>query len=238
MELNKIYLGDCYELIKQIPDNSVDLIYTDPPYLFQNGGFGSGMFKDKKCPYGDIRNTILVRGIDNSILDEFVRVMKRINIYIWCNKAQVPEYLNFFAQYDCLFEILTWHKTNPTPITNNTFLPDTEYCLYFRERGVLLNDGYELKSKFHISNTNKNDKDDFHHPTIKPLELVKRHILHSTAENALVLDTFIGSGTTAIACRELNRQFIGFEIDPKWHKIAVDRLNNIDANGQISMLAR
>ncbi|GHU98387.1 hypothetical protein FACS1894211_02050 [Clostridia bacterium] len=65
-----------------------------------------------------------------------------------------------------------------------------------------------------------------------------RHLKHATSETDIVLDPFIGSGTTAVACKELNRQYIGFEIDPKWHKIATDRLNNIDAHGQISMMTR
>jgi DNA modification methylase len=126
-----------------------------------------------------------------------------------------------------MFEILTWNKTNPTPMTNNTFLPDIEYCLYFREKGVPLNDGYELKSKWYISPINKNDKDLFNHPTIKPLELVKRHIKHTTQENDIVLDCFMGSGTTAVACKELGRHYIGFEVNPKYYQIAIDRVNGL-----------
>ena len=100
---------------------------------------------------------------------------------------------------------------------------------------ALLGD-YELKSKYYISPLNMNDKDDYGHPTIKPLELVKRHIKNSTNENDLVLDPFMGSGTTAVACKELGRNFIGFEIDEKYHKIAVDRLNGIKKDGQMSLL--
>lgn len=107
-----------------------------------------------------------------------------------------------------------------------------------REYGVKLNDGYDLKSKFYISGANKSDKDLFTHPTIKPLELVKRHLLHTTQPNDIVLDCFMGSGTTAVACQEIGRQFIGFEIEPKWVKVANDRLNKIDANGQICMFLR
>ena len=118
------------------------------------------------------------------------------------------------------------------------WLPDLEYCVHIREKGVPLNDGYELKSKYYVSPANKSDKDLFNHPTIKPLELVKRHILHATQPNDIVLDTFIGSGTTAIACQETNRQFIGFEIEPKWVKVANDRLNKIDQNNQICMFLR
>ena len=134
--------------------------------------------------------------------------------------------------------MLVWGKTNPQPSTNNTWLPDLEYCVYFREKGVPLNDGYELKSKWYTSAINKNDKDLFNHPTIKPLPLVKRHILHATQPNDIVLDTFMGSGTTAVACLETDRQFVGFEIDEKWCKIANDRIKGISANGQMSLFLR
>ena len=135
----------------------------------------------------------------------------------------------------CMFEILTWNKTNPTPMTNNTFLPDIEYCLMFRESGCRLNDGYEFKSKWYISPINKTDKETYNHPTIKPLELVKRHLLHSTQPGDIVLDCFCGSGTTCVAAKELGRRYIGMEIEPTYYKIACDRLNGIDAKGQTSI---
>ena len=91
---------------------------------------------------------------------------------------------------------------------------------------------------YFVSRANKSDKDTFEHPTIKPLLFVKRHLLHATQPNDIVLDCFMGSGTTAIACKEIGRQFIGFEISEKWCQVANDRLNNIDANGQISLFAR
>lgn len=141
--------------------------------------------------------------------------------------------MNYFIAKGCVYEILVWCKTNPIPQCNNVWLPDLEYCLMFREKGkTKLNDGYELKSKWYISPINKADKDDYNHPTIKPLELVKRHILHSTQRGDIVLDTFLGSGTTAVACKETGRKYIGFEIDKTYYKIACDRLNGIDQKGQ------
>ena len=110
-----------------------------------------------------------------------------------------------------------------------------EYCLYLREEGIALNDGYELKSKWYTSPINQSDKEKFKHPTIKPLELVKRHILHTTQQNDIVLDCFCDSGTTCVACKETGRRYIGMEIDPEYYKIAVDRLNGILANGQTSI---
>lgn len=131
--------------------------------------------------------------------------------------------------------ILVWCKTNPIPTTNNNWLSDIEYCIYVRGEGVRLNDGYELKSKWYQSPINQSDKDLYKHPTIKPLELVKRHILHSTQPNDIVLDCFAGSGTTCLAAKETGRRYIGMEIDKEYHKIAVNRLNGITAQGQISI---
>lgn len=236
LELNKIHLGDSYELIKQIPNKSIDLIYTDIPYDIQDGG-GGGFMRERVERVRDKELVGLKDGINYAILDEFVRVMKDINIYIWCNKRQILSILNYFNDKDTLYEILTWNKINPIPMTSNTWLSDIEYCLYFRSRGFKLNDGYELKSKWHTSPINKADKDEFSHPTIKPLELVKRHILHTTQPNDIVFDPFMGSGTTAVASKELGRQYIGMEIDAKWHKIAVDRVNGINAKGEISLFA-
>lgn len=100
------------------------------------------------------------------------------------------------------------------------------------KRWIKLNDGYELKSKWYISPINQSDKEKFKHPTIKPLNLVERHIKHATQENDIVLDCFCGSGTTCVACKNTNRRYIGIELNSKWHKVAVDRLNNVQADGQ------
>lgn len=236
--VNTIQFGDCYELIKQIPDKSIDLILTDPPYDFHCGSaHGGGIFKNRIVKPGqDIIDLKINKGIDNKILTEFIRIMKHVNLFIWCNKEQIKDYLNFFLSDNISFEILTWHKSNPTPLTKNTYLPDTEYCLYFREKSkVKLNDGYELKHKYWITNTNKDDKDSYLHPTVKPLEIIKQEILHTTQPNDIILDCFCGSGTTCVAAKETGRRFIGMEINPKYYKIAVDRLNGINANGQTSI---
>ena len=236
VETNKIYHADCYDLIKQIPDKSIDCIYTDIPYLHMQGGSGSGALA-KRIKTKSQGIIAISNGIDFKILDEFVRVMKKINCFIWCSKLQIFDILKYFvADLKCNFEVLTWCKTNPTPQINNSWLPDVEYCLYFRESGVPLNDGYHLKSKWYSSAININDKNMFNHPTIKPLDLVKRHLRHTTQADDVILDPFIGSGTTAIACKETNRQYIGIEINTEYHKIAVDRTNNINAKGQVSFV--
>ena len=235
--INTIQLGNCYELIKDIPDKSIDLVYIDVPYLFSHGKGGAGALSKRVNRLMSEELYKVKDGIDYSIFDDLCRVMKYIYIYIWCSKEQILDIMKYFIEEKkCNYEILVWHKTNPIPMTDNTYLPDLEYCLMFREKGkTKLNSGYELKSKWYVSPINKSDKDKYNHPTIKPLELVKRHILHSTQPNNIVLDCFCGSGTTCVACKETGRRFIGMEIDPEYHKIAVDRLNGINANGQTSI---
>lgn len=232
--------GDCYKLIKDIPDKSIDLVYIDIPYLFEQGGQEekkSELAKRiKKQTYGELGQ--IINGIDYSIFDELCRVMKYIYIYIWCSKEQILDITKYFVeQKKCRVNYLVWCKTNPTPMTNDVWLPDVEYCLCFKGKNApRYNDGYELKSKWYISEKNKRDKYLYEHPTIKPLELVKRHILHSTNEGDTVLDCFMGSGTTGVACKETGRNFIGMEIDDKYFKIAQDRLNGITASGQIGFM--
>jgi DNA modification methylase len=175
------------------------------------------------------------KGIDYSIFEDFIRVSKKLNLFIWCSRLQIPEILNYFREH--MYEILVWCKTNPIPTGNNSYLSDVEYCLYFRDSGVRLNDGYNLKSKWYISGINQKDKDKFLHPTIKPLDLVSRHILHASQYGDIVLDPFVGSGTTALATKNIGRQYIGFECNKQWYDIAVNRLNGIQANGQTTFLA-
>jgi len=231
---NNIYQGDCYDLIKQIPDKSIDCIYTDIPYEYEKGGCSesSQVAKNIKHNQTELLDADIVDGINYDIFKEYVRVLKNINIFIWCSKLQIFPILKWFKENtNTTMQILVWCKTNPTPACNGNWLPDIEYCLYFN-RGTKLNDGYVLKSKWYLSAKNKKDKDKYKHPTIKPLELVERHLKHTTQRGGVVLDTFMGSGTTCVACKNTDRQYIGFELNEEYFNIAKDRLNNIEHSGQ------
>ncbi|MEE3344288.1 MAG: DNA methyltransferase [Bacilli bacterium] len=235
--INTIQLGNCYELIKDIPDKSIDLVIIDPPYEITNGVHTSGFLKNRNelDTTKQIFEKKLEIGIKNDILNELIRVMRKINIYIWCNKKQLLQYLSFFENYNVMFECIIWNKYNCIPLTYNTYLPDKEYCLYFKEKGITLNNTYETSKTVYSIPINVADKKIYKHPTIKPLEIVKNTILNSSKENDIVLDCFCGSGTTCLAAKETGRRYIGMEIDPEYHKIAVNRLNGITAQGQISI---
>jgi len=94
LKLNQIYLGDSYELIRKIPDKSIDLIYTDIPYFYKGGGAKVSKLSERK-----VRNKEelinISSGIDYSIFDEFIRILKTINICIWCSREQMLDIMNY-----------------------------------------------------------------------------------------------------------------------------------------------
>lgn len=221
-----LYNDDCMRVLKEMPDKSVDLVIIDPPYDIENRGGGIYTQADKHYVYelDDIKN-----GFDESVLDELCRVMKKINIYIWCSQKQIPMLLDYFYnKKKCNWNLLTWHKTNPIPACGNKYLTDTEYLLFFREKGVKIYGSFDTKLTYYVTPLNVKDKKLYNHPTIKPLNIIKNIVVNSSNENDVVLDCFMGSGTTGVACKELNRKFIGIEIDKTYFDTAVDRIERGD----------
>ena len=181
MELNNIYLGDAYKLIKEVPDKSVDLIITDPPYEIE-GIHGSGILKERNNNHAfeQLAESDLDKGIDYAILDDFMRVMKVPNIYIFCNKPMLPKYYKYFVEeHGCNWEILILAKTDPIPFCGTHYLVDKEYCLFFWKTGAYLNIPFDRAKTVFIKKRNVLDKKDFKHPTIKPIDLVEILIQNS-----------------------------------------------------------
>lgn len=225
----KLYNADAYKVLKEIPDKSIDLIVTDPPYLIESTDAGSNtpLSRSIQNMNNELKNGILTEGITNDILEDFVRVCKNINIYIWCNHKQIPQYLDFFVTKNgCKFDILIWNKTNATPLFNNKYLTDKEYCLYFRRGGYCNPSSYDAAKTVYYQPINAKDKTRYEHPTIKPLNIIENLIKNSSKEGDVVLDAFMGSGTTGVACKALKRDFIGIELDQHFFEIAENRINN------------
>lgn len=227
METNKIVCGDAYELIKNLPDKSVDLIITDPPYDFGAKLHGSGIMKCRTHNFDEqINDSDIATGFDLSILGEWCRVLKGINVYVWCNKNQIIPYLDYFVKgKGCNFEIIVWQKEAPTPFCGTHYLKDKEYCLYFWETGVSPHIPYERAQTVYRTAKNIEDKRKYKHPTIKPLEIIVNMVLNSSNGGGdIVLDPFAGSGTTGVACKMTGRNYLLFEKNPEWAKVAEDRL--------------
>lgn len=223
MELNKIYNMDCLEGMKDMP--RPDLIVTDPPYEFE--AMGGGVHRvgsGGAVKYQDIIDI----GTNHFDFDKFVPALldlqkDKVNAYFFCNKVLVPKYLNEATKRGLNFDILALRKVNPLPAKASSYMPELEYIIFLRSPGVLFNNHYSIdhyKKVFDV----KIGHSTLVHPNQKPKELIKRFIKISSAEGGIVFDPFMGSGTTALACKELKRQWIGFEISKKYCDIAEKRL--------------
>ena len=232
VETNKIYNLNCFELIPQIDDKSIDLMVTDPPYLFDNGRWHSSKAMGEKAILGKgsifdtnnmIYNEMSKFGIDDifRFLDLVLPKFKIPNMYICCSDTQVPIYGMWARENGLHFQILTWEK--PLSVINkNRFSTNVEFICRIYDFGTALNkvNQNELYNKVIHVPTEKVKL----HPTQKPVELLERLIMLSSNENDIVFDPFIGSGTTAIACLKANRRFIGCEITEQYCNIAIKRI--------------
>lgn len=223
MILDRIVLGDAYQLIKEVPDHSVDLIMTDPPYAYESLQGGGIMTKRKYNQ--ELMDSGLQNGFSMTILDDFVRVLKKINCYIWCNKNQIYDYVSYFVKkLHCNWEIIVWAKTNPIPFTGGHYLVDKEYCLYFWEKGVPLDISYKTGKTVFMTHTNKEDKKKYGHPTIKPSNIIEVLVRNSCPSGGVTLDPFSGTGTTSVACKRLGIHYVAFEINETFYEVSCERL--------------
>lgn len=236
-----LHKGDCLELLKGIPDESIDLVVTDPPYLLETDG--AGIFGTKAENYGGERYVMknidfMKNGVSEDVLDELCRVLKKINIYVWCSQKQLPIFYKYFVEKKkCNWNLLTWHKTNPTPTCGNKYLTDTEYCLFFREKGVKVYGEYATKLTYYVTPINSQDRKKYGHPTIKPLDIIQNLIINSSQKGDTVLDCFMGSGTTGVACINTNRNFIGIELDEQYFNVAQERIKQAKSSWLDNLLS-
>ena len=215
--MNKLIHGNCADELKKLPARSIDLVCTDPPYIVAARGAG---IAGRRRYLKDITARRLDHGFDLSLLNEFLRVLKTPNIIIFCSRLQLRDYLNWAHDADLRWALLCWHKTNPTPLTNNNYLPDTEYILHFW-RNRKLGGRYQTKRRFYVQ---ANERHKLEHPTVKPLNIVMNLIENATDPGDVVLDPFLGSGTTAVAAKMLGRQFVGIECVSQYVDLARGRI--------------
>lgn len=238
MSNNKKFIlkqGDCLKVMKKMSDRSVDLVVTDPPYEVSTSGGGLYTQDDKRY----VKELIGIKdGFDFKILDELVRVMKKVNIYLFCSQKQIPKLLDYFLnniknkehilyKRKVNWNLISWHKTNPVPACGNKYLSDTEYILFFREAGVKVFGSFNTKRTHYETPLWVKDKKIYNHPTCKPVFILENFIENSTLNGNVVLDPFMGSGSTGEAAIKKGRNFIGIEIDQGYFNTAKLRLENI-----------
>jgi len=212
--------------MKLIPDCSIDLVVTDPPYKMNHstGGCTSIGFKEKW--QGNIKagNTVMNFNTDikfSEWLPEIYRVLKPdSHTYIFTNDKNISELLIETKKAGFkLSNLLVWHKNNCTP--NRYYMKNGEFILFlYKGKAKPIND---MSSKTIVEIKNINGKNKLH-ATEKPIDLLEIYIKNSSNEGDIILDPFMGSGSTAVACINTGRNYLGFEIDEEYYNVINQRI--------------
>lgn len=230
--INKILCGDCLKILPLVPDNSIDMVFTDPPYQFisvgktglQGGGF---MKPENKKHLEKIKESFGINYSPEQYLAECKRILKKFNGYFFTNKTLLTRYIAFAEKNRYKWELLLWLKPNPCPLNKSHYLIDKEYIVFIKEPTAYFNSNLGYEKYFTYRSYPIGKKGTFH-PTEKPLSIVKDLIEISSKENDIIFDGYIGSGTTAIGAKQLNRRYIGVEISEEYCKIAENRLRQTE----------
>lgn len=239
---NQIIHGDCLIELKRIPDNSIDCIITDPPYMISQKGKSIGRKSlnskswkrnmDIKLDFGEWDNfdseEEFFRFTENWF-KECSRVLKEKGwIYIFFDKQKIGYFdLTLSKKYGIKGRtIFAWLKSNPVPSFRKVnWLSASEFIWVGSKGECKLKNFLMQKEMFNYMITpNKSSYGETSHPTEKPLLLLEKLIKVNTNEGDIVLDPFLGSGTTAIACINLNRKFIGIEKNEGYFNMAKERI--------------
>ena len=221
----KLYNENCLNVLKNIEDNTIDLIVTDPPYkVTQKGNKGTmgGMIAKEINAKGKafLHNDINIK----DYINELFRVLKpNSHCYLMTNHVNLQEFLNETIKAGFHFtKCLIWNKQNK--IANQYYMSQFEYILFLRKGKAKPINNSGCSDILSIPNKKTKINNVNIHDTEKPVNLMKILIENSSNENDLVLDLFMGSGSTGLACKMSKRNFIGVEIDKRYFNIAKERI--------------
>jgi DNA modification methylase len=203
----------CLDISKQMPDNSVDLVITDPPY---------GVRKKEK--WDD--KIYFLNSIENW-LKEYYRVSK-LGVIWFCADIMIPEIMRITSKNNIVFHrLLIWNKPSGSQYTGairNKIWYSIEPILVFLKNENLTKIKNIQNYSYASFDARTIPQKKYNHPTVKPTNLMEWLIKHYSEEGHIILDPFMGSGTTGVACKNLNRNFIGIELNPEYCEIAKQRI--------------
>lgn len=231
--IDKIICGDCIEVMQQMPDKSVGLIVTSPPYNLKNST-GNGM-KDGRG--GKWANAALQNGYSNhddcmphekyvawqrSCLEEMMRVLMNDGAIFYNHKWRVQDGIlqdrqDIVSGFP-IRQIIIWRRKGGINFNRGYFLPTYEVIYLIAKKGFKLAPKANAYGDVWEFGQELNNP----HPAPFPVDLIERIIGSTTAE--IILDPFIGSGTTAVAAKNLGRKYIGIDISPEYCEMAEDRI--------------
>jgi site-specific DNA-methyltransferase (adenine-specific)/modification methylase len=216
MNFDYIENGDCLKLMKELPDKCVDVAFTSPPYNRKRN--------DKYSFYDDTISDYY--GFLLSTIENLRRIVKRhiiLNVQTnYYNKKDIYRLIGTYA--DHIQNIIIWEKTNPMPASGTNITNAFEYFFVIGDKPLKANGTY-VKN---IISTSVNSNMPKEHKAVMKKEVCDWFIKQFTNENDIVIDPFLGTGTTAVSCIEQGRHYIGFELEPKYFDICCKRLDDVE----------
>ena len=221
MELNRIYNEDCLEGMKRIPDGSVDLIVTDPPYLIN---YKTGHRKDKAHRFNDV----ILNDDNEQLITDYVKECYRIlkedsAMYLFCSSHKVDFFKRELEKEFSIKNMIIWVKNNHTAGDLESAFGRKYEIVFLVNKGQRKFNGERLTDIWEFPRVSGDGQ---LHQNQKPIELIKRCIEKHSNVGDVVFDGFMGSGTTAAAALDTNRNYIGFELDEYYFNVAEKRLKN------------
>lgn len=227
IDYDYIERGDCLELMKDIPDASIDLIVTDPPYLMS---YRTNRRKDKShefCSPIDGDN-------DPRLIENYIRECHRIlkddsAMYMFCNSNKVDYFKRELEKHFKVKNLIVWVKNNHTAGDLKAQFGKQYEFIFLVNKGRAHIRGKRITDIWSFDGVRGNAQV---HQNQKPVELLEQCILKHSDEGDLIFDGFLGSGSTCVACVNTNRHYIGFELDEKYFDIACQRLDEAEKRNE------
>lgn len=221
--------GDSLKLIKEIPDNSIDLIFTDPPYNIGKHSTGNIPLPGRTPMNNDVAEWDWKDFSPEEWVEDFIRILKPTgNLFIFTSYNQLGRWYNALDHRFDTSQFMIWHKTNPAPkIFKAGFLNSCEmiFCCWNKKHTWNFISQKEMHNFIESPICMKPERlSEPKHPAQKPVSILKKIITIASNENDIVLDPFMGVGSTGIASLDLNRKFIGFELEEEYFHAAKKRL--------------
>ena len=238
VNLNNIYNVDCINGLKNLCDNSIDCVVTSPPYnkrFFCNQKKSNQIWEKFNIDYLSYNDDMPIQEYEEWLIEVINLMLKKLkpNGSIFFNHKpirhnnQIYHPLSFILRSNAtIYQEIVWNRKNSPNIRNDILIPCTER-IFWLTKGKPTVYREQLSKEFTSEVWDITVEQQKNHPAPFPLLLAKNCIQLSTKEGATVLDPFMGSGTTAVACVETGRNYIGFEISEEYCNMANNRIRDI-----------